>query len=261
MRRRFGRGRRTGNANGAKRAPVDAQAWLQRIAEAELTKKQKKGFAKMMKSKDEVDLRPSLVRAAVRAGGDDAIRVLKSGFAAAENGSLLQTWIAVGLLELGDTSQIGLCKAALNNPEWAFTAVRIARALAANGDFSGIPVLARLYGNAAKGVEMGAGFDCVTQPGTEHRDEITPEGFLSNHAGGVLGGISSGQDILVSTAFKPTSSLRLPCRGIDIDGNEVEIVTKGRHDPCVGIRATPIVEAMMALVLMDHVLRHRAQNG
>jgi chorismate synthase len=115
--------------------------------------------------------------------------------------------------------------------------------------------------NAAKGVEIGAGFACVDQPGTEHRDEMTTEGFLSNHAGGILGGISSGQDVIVSTAFKPTSSLRIPCRGLDIDGNEVEIVTHGRHDPCVGIRATPIVEAMMALVLMDHVLRHRAQNG
>jgi chorismate synthase len=115
--------------------------------------------------------------------------------------------------------------------------------------------------NAAKGVEVGAGFDCVAQKGTEHRDEMTPDGFLSNHAGGILGGISSGQDIVVSTAFKPTSSLRIPCRGLDIDGNEVEIVTKGRHDPCVGIRATPIVEAMMALVLMDHVLLHRAQTG
>jgi chorismate synthase len=115
--------------------------------------------------------------------------------------------------------------------------------------------------NAAKGVEVGAGFDCVAQMGTEHRDEMTPEGFLSNHAGGILGGISSGQEIVVSTAFKPTSSLRIPCRGLDIDGNEVEIVTKGRHDPCVGIRATPIVEAMMALVLMDHVLLHRAQTG
>ena len=115
--------------------------------------------------------------------------------------------------------------------------------------------------NAAKGVEIGAGFESVAQMGTEHRDEMTPDGFLSNHAGGVLGGISSGQDVIVSTAFKPTSSLRLPCRGLDIDGNEVEIITKGRHDPCVGIRATPIVEAMMALVLMDHVLRHRAQMG
>jgi chorismate synthase len=115
--------------------------------------------------------------------------------------------------------------------------------------------------NAAKGVEIGAGFDSVAQMGTEHRDEMTAQGFLSNHAGGILGGISSGQDIIVSTAFKPTSSLRIPCRGLDIDGNEVEIVTKGRHDPCVGIRATPIVEAMMALVLMDHVLLHRAQMG
>ncbi len=115
--------------------------------------------------------------------------------------------------------------------------------------------------NAAKGVEIGAGFDCVAQNGTEHRDEMTREGFLSNHAGGILGGISSGQDVLVSTAFKPTSSLRIPCRGLDIDGNEVEVITHGRHDPCVGIRATPIVEAMLALVLMDHVLRHKAQNG
>lgn len=115
--------------------------------------------------------------------------------------------------------------------------------------------------NAAKGVEIGAGFASVEQPGTRHRDEMTREGFLSNHAGGILGGISTGQDILVSTAFKPTSSLRLPCRSLDIDGNEVEVVTKGRHDPCVGIRATPVVEAMLALVLMDHVLRHRAQMG
>lgn len=115
--------------------------------------------------------------------------------------------------------------------------------------------------NAAKGVEIGAGFESVAQKGTEHRDEMTKQGFLGNHAGGILGGISSGQDVVVSTAFKPTSSLRLPCRGMDIDGNEVEIVTKGRHDPCVGIRATPIVEAMMALVLMDHILLNRAQMG
>ena len=115
--------------------------------------------------------------------------------------------------------------------------------------------------NAAKAVEIGAGFDCVEQLGTEHRDEITPDGFLSNHAGGVLGGISSGQDVLVSVAFKPTSSLRIPCRSVDINGKAVEVITKGRHDPCVGIRATPIVEAMLALVLMDHVLRQRAQNG
>jgi chorismate synthase len=115
--------------------------------------------------------------------------------------------------------------------------------------------------NATKGVEIGAGFSSVEQQGTEHRDELTREGFLSNHAGGVLGGISSGQDVQVSVAFKPTSSLRIPCRSLDEAGNEVEIVTKGRHDPCVGIRATPIVEAMMALVLMDHVLRHRGQTG
>lgn len=115
--------------------------------------------------------------------------------------------------------------------------------------------------NAAKGVEIGAGFASVSQKGTEHRDEITAQGFQSNHAGGILGGISSGQDVVVSTAFKPTSSLRIPCRSIDEEGREVEVVTKGRHDPCVGIRATPIAEAMMALVLMDHAMRHRAQVG
>jgi chorismate synthase len=114
--------------------------------------------------------------------------------------------------------------------------------------------------NAVKGVEIGAGFDCVTQKGTEHRDEITPAGFLSNHAGGTLGGISSGQDILASIALKPTSSIRIPGQTIDIEGNPVEVVTTGRHDPCVGIRATPIAEAMLAIVLMDHLLRHRAQN-
>ncbi len=114
--------------------------------------------------------------------------------------------------------------------------------------------------NAVKGVEIGDGFASVAQKGTEHRDEITPDGFLSNHAGGTLGGISSGQDIRVSIALKPTSSLRLPCRSIDDQGDPVEVVTTGRHDPCVGLRATPIAEAMLALVLMDHLLRHRAQN-
>lgn len=114
--------------------------------------------------------------------------------------------------------------------------------------------------NAVKGVEIGAGFESVAQKGTEHRDEITPEGFLSNHAGGVLGGISSGQDILVSIALKPTSSLRLPAQSVNLKGEPVEVVTKGRHDPCVGIRATPIAEAMLAIVLMDHTMRHRAQN-
>jgi len=115
--------------------------------------------------------------------------------------------------------------------------------------------------NAVKGVEIGDGFAVVEQRGTEHRDEMTPEGFLSNHAGGVLGGISSGQVIRASIALKPTSSLRLPGRSVDTTGAAVEVVTKGRHDPCVGIRATPIAEAMLALVLMDHALRHRAQNA
>ena len=114
--------------------------------------------------------------------------------------------------------------------------------------------------NAVKGVEIGAGFDCVEQKGTEHRDEITPAGFLSNHAGGTLGGISSGQDILASIALKPTSSIRIPGQTVDIEGRPVEVVTTGRHDPCVGIRATPIAEAMLAMVLMDQLLRHRAQN-
>lgn len=115
--------------------------------------------------------------------------------------------------------------------------------------------------NAVKGVEIGAGFDCVRQKGTEHRDEMTPEGFLSNNAGGILGGISTGQDVVAHIALKPTSSLRLAGRSIDVEGNPVEVITKGRHDPCVGVRATPIAEAMMAIVLMDHLLRHRAQNS
>jgi chorismate synthase len=115
--------------------------------------------------------------------------------------------------------------------------------------------------NAVKGVEIGAGFAAVAQKGSAHRDEMTPEGFLSNHAGGVLGGISSGQPVTVSVAFKPTSSLRLPARGLDVDGNPVEVVTTGRHDPCVGLRAVPICEAMLALVLIDQALRHRAQCG
>ncbi len=114
--------------------------------------------------------------------------------------------------------------------------------------------------NAVKGVEIGAGFASVEQKGTEHRDEITPKGFLSNEAGGVLGGISTGQDVVASMALKPTSSIRLTGRTVDIKGKAAEVATHGRHDPCVGIRATPIAEAMMALVLMDHVLRHRAQN-
>ena len=115
--------------------------------------------------------------------------------------------------------------------------------------------------NAVKGVEIGDGFASIAQKGTEHRDEMTPRGFLSNHSGGTLGGISSGQDILVSIALKPTSSIRIPVNTIDVHGKEGEIATTGRHDPCVGFRATPIAEAMLALVLMDHALRHRAQNA
>ena len=115
--------------------------------------------------------------------------------------------------------------------------------------------------NAVKGVEIGAGFTSVEQKGSQHRDEITPQGFLSNHAGGVLGGISSGQDVVVSIALKPTSSIRVPGRTVNIQGQATEISTTGRHDPCVGIRATPIAEAMLAIVLMDHMLRQRAQNA
>src|SRR5574340_1092116 len=115
--------------------------------------------------------------------------------------------------------------------------------------------------NAVKGVEIGAGFAAVAQKGSEHGDELTPEGFLSNHAGGILGGISTGQDIVATLAIKPTSSIRLPRRSIDKAGQPVLVETHGRHDPCVGIRATPIAEAMLAIVLMDHALRQRAQNA
>ena len=114
--------------------------------------------------------------------------------------------------------------------------------------------------NAVRGVELGDGFAVVAQRGSEHRDEITADGFLSNHAGGTLGGISSGQDLVAHIALKPTSSIRIPGRSIDRSGAPTEVVTTGRHDPCVGVRATPIAEAMVALVLMDHLLRHRAQN-
>jgi chorismate synthase len=113
--------------------------------------------------------------------------------------------------------------------------------------------------NAVKGVEVGDGFEVVEQRGSFHRDEIRPEGFLSNHAGGVLGGISTGQEIQVSLALKPTSSITQPGRSVNERGEPVDVVTKGRHDPCVGVRATPIAEAMMALVLMDHLLRFRGQ--
>lgn len=134
----------------------------------------------------------------------------------------------------------------------------------------GEPVFARLDAdiasalmgiNAVKGVEIGDGFACVSQRGSEHGDELTPVGFASNHAGGVLGGISSGQDIIAHIAIKPTSSIRIPRQSINLQGEAVEIATTGRHDPCVGIRAVPIAEAMLALVLIDHALRHRAQCG
>jgi chorismate synthase len=115
--------------------------------------------------------------------------------------------------------------------------------------------------NAVKGVEIGAGFASVSQRGSEHSDEMMPQGFLSNNAGGILGGISTGQEIVVTLAVKPTSSIRLDRRSIDKAGRAVTVNTHGRHDPCVGIRATPIAEAMLAIVLMDHALRHRAQNA
>jgi chorismate synthase len=115
--------------------------------------------------------------------------------------------------------------------------------------------------NAVKGVEIGDGMEAARQKGTEHRDEITPDGFLSNHAGGVLGGISTGQNVIAHIAIKPTSSIRLPGRSIGLNGEAIEVVTHGRHDPCVGIRATPIAEALMAIVIMDHALRQRAQCG
>jgi chorismate synthase len=115
--------------------------------------------------------------------------------------------------------------------------------------------------NAVKAVEIGAGVRAVQQKGSEHRDELTPTGFLSNHAGGMLGGISSGQDVIVHVSFKPTSSIQVPGKTINVQGEPVDVVTTGRHDPCVGLRGTPIAEAMLAIVLMDHFLRHRAQNA
>lgn len=129
------------------------------------------------------------------------------------------------------------------------------------GKLDGDLAAAMMSINAVKGVEIGAGFASIGQKGSEHRDLMSPAGFASNHAGGIVGGISSGQDVTCSVAFKPTSSLRLPGDTVDVQGNPVEVVTTGRHDPCVGLRAPPICEAMMALVLMDHALRHRAQCG
>jgi chorismate synthase len=129
------------------------------------------------------------------------------------------------------------------------------------GKLDGDLAAAMMSINAVKGVEIGDGFAAVAQRGTQHRDEMHLDGFTSNHAGGILGGISSGQPVTVSVAFKPTSSILIPGESVNLAGEPVEVVTKGRHDPCVGIRATPIVEAMLALVLMDHALRHRAQCG
>jgi chorismate synthase len=129
------------------------------------------------------------------------------------------------------------------------------------GKLDGDLAAAMMSINAVKGVEIGAGFAAVSQRGTRHRDEMGLDGFASNHAGGILGGISTGQPVTVSVAFKPTSSILVPGRSVNLAGEPVQVVTKGRHDPCVGIRATPIVEAMLALVLMDHALRHRAQCG
>jgi chorismate synthase len=129
------------------------------------------------------------------------------------------------------------------------------------GKLDGDLAAAMMSINAVKGVEIGDGFAAVAQRGTQHRDEMHLDGFTSNHAGGILGGISSGQPVTVSVAFKPTSSILVPGDSVNVAGEAVEVVTKGRHDPCVGIRATPIVEAMLALVLMDHALRHRAQCG
>ncbi len=129
------------------------------------------------------------------------------------------------------------------------------------GKFDAVIAHALMSINAVKGVEIGAGFQCISQRGSQHRDEMTPQGFLSNNAGGVLGGITSGQTITASIALKPTSSIRVPGKTIDVNGHATEISTKGRHDPCVGVRATPIAEAMLALVIMDHFLIHRAQNA
>jgi chorismate synthase len=129
------------------------------------------------------------------------------------------------------------------------------------GKLDGDLAAAMMSINAVKGVEIGDGFQAVAQRGSQHRDEMHMDGFTSNHAGGILGGISTGQAVLASIALKPTSSILIPGHSVNLAGEPVEVVTKGRHDPCVGIRATPIVEAMMALVLMDHALRHRAQCG
>jgi chorismate synthase len=170
-----------------------------------------------------------------------------------------------------DASVVGEMETLIDNLRRDGDSVGAKIMVTARGMFAGLgePVFDRLDAtiahammsiNAVKGVEIGAGFLSVTQRGTEHRDEMTPGGFLSNNAGGILGGISSGQDIVVNLALKPTSSITNSARTIDRQGNAAEISTKGRHDPCVGVRATPIAEAMLALVLMDEVLKNRGQN-
>ena len=171
-----------------------------------------------------------------------------------------------------DVSMVGQLEAYVNALRKSGDSVGARVAVVADGvpPGWGEPIYGKLDGdlaaalmsiNAVKGVEIGAGFTSVAQKGSDHRDEITTEGFLSNHAGGILGGISTGQAVVVSIALKPTSSILIPGRSVNLAGEPVEVVTKGRHDPCVGIRATPIAEAMVALVLMDHALRHRAQCG
>jgi chorismate synthase len=171
-----------------------------------------------------------------------------------------------------DVSMVGQLEAYVNALRKSGDSVGARVAVVADGvpPGWGEPIYGKLDGdlaaalmsiNAVKGVEIGAGFASVAQKGSDHRDEITTEGFLSNHAGGILGGISTGQAVIASIALKPTSSILIPGRSVNLAGEPVEVVTKGRHDPCVGIRATPIAEAMVALVLMDHALRHRAQCG
>ncbi len=232
-----------------------------------------------------------------RGGGRASARLTAPAVGA---GAIARKWLkaAYGTTFVGHMTQIGSIAIPFEgvehvtaNPFWAANASDIARIeayvdeLRKAGDSCGarIDVVARgvpvglgepLYDkldadiahammgiNAVKGVEIGAGFASVGQRGTNHGDELTPEGFASNNAGGVLGGISTGQDITVSIAIKPTSSIRSPRRSIDLEGRATTVETLGRHDPCVGIRATPIAEAMLALVLMDHALRHRAQCG
>lgn len=232
-----------------------------------------------------------------RGGGRSSARMTAPMVAA---GAIAKKWLAAehGILIRGCMTQIGDIEIPFedwahvpNNPFFAPNSSTIADleaymdALRKSGDScgaglrvqaTGVPVgwgaplydkldadiaYAMMSINAVKGVEIGAGFDSISQKGSQHGDEMSPEGFGSNHAGGILGGISTGQDIEVRMAIKPTSSIRLPKQSIDKQGQPAEVQTFGRHDPCVGIRATPIAEAMLALVLIDHALMHRAQCG